>query len=181
MATKILNGVVPLPSTGIRTAGVLNLSRALTQDEYDFLQTGIQSKLKRALRQRNQAFDLIVKTSERPEDLLNILSFVTYVGRTFIQLDSKGISTPEKVNSAISGLEDLFLLGVFNPDPEPVHIAFGSATFRISDTEFYKVSYDKGKREVRSGMLSPVWNPPVIVDRENDEASTEIDKTPAMS
>lgn len=181
MATKILNGIAPHPSTGIKTAGVLNLSRALTQDEYDFLQTGIQSKLKRALRQRTQWFDFIVKTSERPEDLLNILSFVTYIGRTFIQLDSKGISTPEKVNSAIRGLDDLFLLGVFNPDSEPLHIAFGSATFRVSDTEFYKVSYNKGKREVRSGMLSPVWNPPVIVNRENDTLSYEVDKTPAVS
>jgi hypothetical protein len=181
MATKTLDGVAPHLSTGIRTTGVLNLSRALTQDEYDFLQTGIQSKLKRALRQRNQWFNFIVKTSERPEDLLNILSFVTYVGRTFIQLDSKGISTPEKVNSAIRGLEDLFLLGVFNPDPEPVHIAFGSATFRISDKEFSKVSYRKGQLEVRSGMLSPVWNPPVIVNREDDTSFSEVDKTLAIS
>ena len=164
MTIEILDDKVLQPSGDLKTTGVFNLSRGLTQEESTFLQTGIKSKFKRALLLRNGPwFDGIIKRSERSEDLLNILSFTSYVGRTFIKIDGKGVSTPEQVTSAIKGLEELFLLPIFNRGPKPVEIAFGSATFRISDTEFYRVFTDENGLKVQSGELAPVWNQPVDV------------------
>ena len=171
MTTEILNKRVPLPSTDIRTKGVFSLTRRLTPDETNFLTKGSQSKLKRALLIRNaRLVDEVLKDIERPADLLNLLSFVSYIGQTFIMLESKGSTTPELATSAIQGLEELFSLPVFSHGSKPIQISFGSATFRISDTEFYKVSYSpEGQREVQSGMLTPVWNEPIIVDKGNSE------------
>lgn len=164
MTTEILDDKVLQPSGDLKTTGVFNLSRGLTQDEYTFLQTGIKNKFKRALLIRNGPwFDGIIKRSESSEDLLNILSFTSYVGRTFIKIDGKGVSTPEQATSAIKGLEELFLLPVFSRSEKPIQIAFGSATFRIGETEFYKATYRDGQPEVQSGMLAPVWNQPVTV------------------
>lgn len=166
MTTEILDDKVFQPSGDLKTTGVFNLSRGLTQNEYDFLQTGIKSKFKRTFLLRSAPlFDGIIKNSERSEDLLNILSFTSYVGRTFIKIDAKGISTPEQVTSAISGLEELFLLPVFSREPKPVKIAFGSATFRISETEFYRIFSDSNGLKVQSGELVPNWNQPVDVAR----------------
>lgn len=171
MTTEILNKKVSLPSTEIRTKGVFSLTRRLTPDETNFLTKGSQSKLKRALLIRNaRLVDEALKDSKQPADLLNLLSFVSYVGQTFFMLEAKGSTTPELATSATQGLEELFSLPVFNQGPKPIGIAFGSATFRLSDTEFYKVSYSPdGQREVQSGMLTPVWNEPIIVDKGNSE------------
>lgn len=184
MTTEILTKGISLSATDVKTTGVFGLTRGLTTDESAFLTLGSKSKFKRALHgKKARLVDDNLKDSENAENVLNLLSFVSYVGQTFIKLDSKGLSTPEKVASTIKGLEAVFSLPAFANDSEPVKISFGSATFRISDKEFYKVSYDKGKDqlEVQSGMFTPVWNPPVTVDRENDTVSSEIDKTLAMS
>lgn len=156
------------PPAEIKTTGVLNLSRGLSQTEYDFLQTAIKSRFKRAFQIRNGPWvDGIIKRSVYSEDLLNILSFTSYVGRTFIKLDAKGITTPEKATSAIKGLEELFLLHVFNRESKPVEIAFGSATFRISDTEFYRVYTSDDGLKIQSGELTSIWNPPVSAGSSN--------------
>lgn len=170
MTTKILNKGISLPTTKIKTSGIFSLTRRLTPDESAFLTFGSKSKLQRALHARkSQSFEEALKDSGHPENVLNILSFVDYVGQTFIKLESKGHSTPEKVASAVKGLEELFSLPVFDNDSEPVKIAFGSATFRISDKEFYKVSCAESQIEVRSGMLTPIWNPPVVVNNDGKE------------
>lgn len=165
MTSEILDRKAFQPSADIKTTGVFNLSRSLSQDEYNFLQTGIKSKFKRDfLLRKGQWFDFIISYSERSEDLLTTLSFVSYVGRTFIKLDTKGILTPEQATSAIRGLEELFALPIFNRGEEPVHIAFGSATFRIGDTEFYRVYTDDEGLKVQSGELVPIWNDPIAID-----------------
>jgi hypothetical protein len=164
MTTEILAYEVFRPSMNLSTTGMFDLSRALTQNEYDFLQTGIKNKIKRSLHIRNAPWvNDVIKRSSYSEDLVNILSFVSFVGKTFIKLDTKGISTPERVTSAINGLEELFLLHVFNRTDSPVGIASGTATFRISETEFYRIFTDGDGLKVQSGELVPIWNQPVDV------------------
>jgi hypothetical protein len=168
MTTEILAYEVFRPSMNLSTTGMFDLSRALTQDEYDFLQTGIKNKFKRVLNIRNAPWvNDVIKRSLYSEDLVNILSFVSFVGKTFIKLDTKGIATPERVTSAINGLEELFLLHVFNRTESPVEVVLGSATFRISDTEFYRVFTDGDGLKVQSGELVPIWNQPVDVGPRN--------------
>lgn len=164
MSTAVSNKEVSLP-VNISTTGIFSLTRRLTPDETAFLTLGSMNKFKRALFGRKSTLvEDALRDSDSPENLLNLLSFVTYVGNTFIRLESKGSSTPEQVTSAIKGLEEMFSLPVFNRSSEPVKIAFGSATFRTGDKEFYKVSHNGETLEVQSGILTPVWNPPIVVD-----------------
>lgn len=164
MTTEALNKEIS-PPVNIETGGVFSLTRRLTPDETTFLTLGSMSKFKRALFARKSTLvEETLQTSDSPENLLNLLSFVTYVGNTFIRLESKKPSTPEQVTSAVKGLEELFSLPVFNASPKPIKIAFGSATFRVGDKEFYKVSHSEDKLEIQSGILTPMWNPPIVVD-----------------
>lgn len=169
MTTEALSKEIS-PPVEIQTTGIFSLTRRLTPDETDFLTLGSMSKFKRALfARKSTVVEDALRDSDTPENLLNLLSFVTYVGQTFIKLESKKSSTPEQVTSAVKGLEEMFSLPLFSRDPKPLKIAFGSATFRINDKEFYKVSHNGDKMEIQSGILTPVWNPPVIVDSANDE------------
>lgn len=168
MTTEIVDEVYRT-NAEIRTTGVFNLTRALTPDEYDFIQTHIKSKLKRAFLTRNNSY-LVESAIRGKENAKDLLSYISYVGQTFIKLDTKGFATPERAMSAINGLEELFDLPVFKRESKPVKIAFGSATFRISDTEFYRVYTDEDGLKVQSGELVPIWNQPVSV------ASREINE-----